>query len=327
MDGIVLSPVGEEPATDSSPAHTIPEEEDSPPGYEGVVEAEMEAGDDTSVSSMESGPQGTTYRPGGTETDPVEGGIEGPRGTALLSLCDGRGPRGTAYRPGEGTETDPVEGGIEGPRGTAFCRRETEDGLRGTAYCPGERTDTDPVEGGIDGPWGTAYRPGEGTAYLGHPSEGPCGAGTDLGHPTEGLRGANTHRRVVASDLGLPTGLKFGGNNAGGTGAGVGNRGASWGGGTALGGSRLTALSQGQREVVGIPDSGGGSDGRGQGNGIPWLKDRGWVIPWTSAVGVTLVSVGGGLLMNECAHPSAWGVLVRRMRRALRGVFSPGFRG
>ena len=56
VDGIVLRPVGEELATDSSPAHTIPEEEDSSPGYEGVVEAEMEAGDDTSVSSMESGP-------------------------------------------------------------------------------------------------------------------------------------------------------------------------------------------------------------------------------------------------------------------------------
>ena len=53
VDGIVLSPVGEEPATDSSPAHTIPEEEDSSPGYEGVVEAEMEVGDDTSVSSMD----------------------------------------------------------------------------------------------------------------------------------------------------------------------------------------------------------------------------------------------------------------------------------
>ena len=99
------------------------------------------------------------------------------------------------------------------------------------------------------------------------------------------------------------------------------------GGGTVLGGSRLTALPQGQREVMSIPDPGGGSDGRGQGNGIPWMKDRGWVIPWTSAVGATLVGVGGGLLMNECAHPSAWGVLVRRMRRALRGVFPPDFRG
>ena len=35
VDGIVLRPVGEEPATDSSPAHTIPEEEDSPPVMRG----------------------------------------------------------------------------------------------------------------------------------------------------------------------------------------------------------------------------------------------------------------------------------------------------
>ena len=45
------------------------------------------------------------------------------------------------------------------------------------------------------------------------------------------------------------------------------------GGPTALGGSRLTTLPQGQPEVVGIPGSGGGSDGRGQGNGTPWMKD------------------------------------------------------
>ena len=242
----------------------------------------------------------------------MEGGIEGPRGTTLLLLCDGRGPRGTAYRPGERTGTifrhcvtgtDPVEEGIGGPCGTVF------------RHCV---TGTGPVEGGIEGPCGTAY--------LCHPSEGLCEAETDLGHPTEGLCEANTHRRVVASDLGLPAGLEFGRNNAGGTGAGVGNRGASWGGGTVLGGSRLTALPQGQREVVGIPDPGGGSDGRGKGNGIPWMKDRGWVIPWTSAVGVTLVGVGGGLLMNECTHPSAWGVLVQRMRRAL-SVFFLEFRG
>ena len=131
---------------------------------------------------------------------------------------------------------------------------------------------------------------------LGYSSEGSGGANdrcgvavTDLGHPTEGPGGANNRYGVAASDLGppaegtgtgntLPGGITIGGDNAGDLGDGVGNGGASWGGGTDLGGGQLTALLQGGHQVMGTTGPGGGPHGLGR--GIPWLDKRGRVTAW-----------------------------------------------
>ena len=131
---------------------------------------------------------------------------------------------------------------------------------------------------------------------LGYSSEGSGGANdrcgvavTDLGHPTEGPGGVNNRSGVADLDLDppaegtrtgntFPGGIEFGGDNAGDLGAGVGIGGASWGGGTDLGGGQLTALLQGGHQVMGTTGPGGGLHGLGR--GIPWLDKRGRVTAW-----------------------------------------------
>ena len=147
-----------------------------------------------------------------------------------------------------------------------------------------------------EGSGGANDRCGVAVTDLGHPTEGPGGANnrygvaaSDLGHPTEGPGGANNRYGVAASDLGppaegtgtgntLPGGITIGGDNAGDLGDGVGNGGASWGGGTDLGGGQLTALLQGGHQVMGTTGPGGGPHGLGR--GIPWLDKRGRVTAW-----------------------------------------------
>ena len=238
---IVLSPVAEEPVADSPTAFTISTEVDKPGG------------------------------------DPT-GGHRGTRGAA---------------RPCMGTEQEP--GG--GPTG----------GLR-AARPQGAEEDPPPPRGrpraalelgySSEGSGGANDRCGVAVTDLGHPTEGPGGpnnrygvAALDLGHPTEGPGGPNNRSGVAASDLGppaegtgtgntLPGGIAIGGDIAGDLGAGVGNVGASWGGGTDMGGGQLTALLQGGHQVMGTTGPGGGPDGLGR--GIPWLDKRGRVTAWLS---------------------------------------------
>ena len=243
---IVLSPVAEEPVADSPTASTISTEVDKPGGD--PTGGEQEPG---------GGPTGglRAARPQGAEEDPPP-----PRGRPRAALELGYSSEGS--------------GGANDRCGVAV----TDLGH--------------PTEG----PGGANNRYGVAASDLGHPTEGPGGANnrygvaaSDLGHPTEGPGGPNNRCGVAASDLGppaegtgtgntLPGGITIGGDNAGDLGDGVGNGGASWGGGTDLGGGQLTALLQGGHQVMGTTGPGGGPHGLGR--GIPWLDKRGRVTAW-----------------------------------------------